>query len=227
MFHAHEKPALAKPTGEVHAPTAATANKPANATQPPEAEATDKTGNSMSTLSAKVNRDRTRGGVSRSLYIGYLKACGVVVVSAALAISVFAQVRNAKLLFRVESFCGIFVLEVPGFSSSVSRWCRSLPSRVRGARFLRARMGFFHQSRSLLHARVRWSESTPTILPGIVFTFFTVLVEVTAVDLRARPNIPSRVARSLLLPNVSLWTCPRRSFLPIGPTARPRDPVCT
>ncbi|CAM9464849.1 unnamed protein product [Ectocarpus sp. 8 AP-2014] len=91
-----EKPTLAKTTGEAHTPTAATANKPANATKPAEAEATDKTGSSMSTLSAKVNRDRARGGVSRSVYIGYLKACGAIVVSVALAISVFAQLVDVS-----------------------------------------------------------------------------------------------------------------------------------
>ncbi|CAM9869028.1 unnamed protein product [Ectocarpus sp. 4 AP-2014] len=91
-----EKPTLAKATGEAHSPTAATANKPANATKPAEAEATDKTGGSMSTLSAKVNRDRARGGVSRSVYIGYLKACGAVIVSVALAISVFAQLVDVS-----------------------------------------------------------------------------------------------------------------------------------
>ncbi|CBN74323.1 similar to canalicular multispecific organic anion transporter [Ectocarpus siliculosus] len=91
-----EKPALAKATGEAHTPPAATANKPANATKPAEAKATDKTGSSMSTLSAKVNGDRARGGVSRSVYIGYLKACGAVVVSVALAISVVAQLVDVS-----------------------------------------------------------------------------------------------------------------------------------
>ncbi|CAM9744809.1 unnamed protein product, partial [Ectocarpus fasciculatus] len=91
-----EKPALAKTNGAAHAPTAATTNKPASATRPPEAEAADTIGSSMSTLSTKVNSDRARGGVSRSVYIGYLKACGTVVVSVALAISVFAQLVDVS-----------------------------------------------------------------------------------------------------------------------------------
>ncbi|CAM9247080.1 unnamed protein product [Ectocarpus sp. 13 AM-2016] len=91
-----EKLTLAGATGEAHTPTAATANKPASATKPAEAEATDKTGSGISTLSTKVNRDRARDGVSRSVYIGYLKACGAVVVSAALAISAFAQLVDVS-----------------------------------------------------------------------------------------------------------------------------------
>lgn len=47
----------------------------------------------MSRLSAKVDIDREKGGVSMSVYGGYLKACGVLVVSLALGTSVFAQVR--------------------------------------------------------------------------------------------------------------------------------------
>lgn len=113
----HEKPALAKTNGAAHAPTAATTNKPASATRPPEAEAADTIGNSMSTLSTKVNSDRARGGVSRSVYIGYLKACGTVVVSVALAISVFAQVRNTEILSCVENFAGF---------SCPSRVCKNL-----------------------------------------------------------------------------------------------------
>lgn len=49
-------------------------------------------GGSMSRLSAKVNSDRAKGGVSRDVYTGYLKACGALVVSAAFVISVLAQV---------------------------------------------------------------------------------------------------------------------------------------
>lgn len=47
----------------------------------------------MSQLSAKVDIDREKGGVSMNVYGGYLKACGVLVVSIALATSVLAQVR--------------------------------------------------------------------------------------------------------------------------------------
>lgn len=48
----------------------------------------------MLKLSAKVNTDRERGGVSRSVYTGYLKACGLFVVAAALALSLLAQVSR-------------------------------------------------------------------------------------------------------------------------------------
>lgn len=47
----------------------------------------------MSKLSAKVNTDREKGGVSMGVYGGYLQACGMVVVAIALAASVLAQVR--------------------------------------------------------------------------------------------------------------------------------------
>lgn len=125
FFHAHEKLALAKSTDAAHAPTAVTANKPANATQRPEAETTDNIGNSMSTLSAKVNSDRATGGVSRLVYIGYLKACGAIVVSVALAISVFAQVSNAKLPLHVETSRGNFVL-TPGVREPPRNGVRAL-----------------------------------------------------------------------------------------------------
>lgn len=59
-----------------------------------------KTENSMSRLSAKVNSDRAKGEVSRAVYTGYLKACGMFVVSLALAISMLAQV--GKLLYDQE-----------------------------------------------------------------------------------------------------------------------------
>lgn len=52
------------------------------------------TESSMSRLSAKVDSDRAKGGVSRAVYSGYLKACGMLVVSLALAISILAQVGN-------------------------------------------------------------------------------------------------------------------------------------
>ena len=47
----------------------------------------------MSQLSAKVNIDREKGGVSMNVYGGYLKACGMIVVTIALATSFLAQVR--------------------------------------------------------------------------------------------------------------------------------------
>lgn len=48
--------------------------------------------NSIAQLSAKVDTDRVKGGVAKTVYISYLKACGVLVVVVALAISILAQV---------------------------------------------------------------------------------------------------------------------------------------
>lgn len=50
----------------------------------------------MSRLSAKVDSDMTKGGASREAFAGYLKACGALVVSAAIAMSVLAQVRMRR-----------------------------------------------------------------------------------------------------------------------------------
>lgn len=50
----------------------------------------------MSRLAAKVDSDRIMGGASREAYTGYLKACGLLVVSAALAMSVLAQVLSVR-----------------------------------------------------------------------------------------------------------------------------------
>lgn len=55
-------------------------------------ERTEKSSSNMSRLSAKVDSDRAKGGVSKAVYTGYLRACGMSVVSLALAISLLAQV---------------------------------------------------------------------------------------------------------------------------------------
>lgn len=54
----------------------------------------------LSQLSAKINVDRETGGVSKAVYIGYLKACGLLVVAIALSISVLAQVKNITLNWK-------------------------------------------------------------------------------------------------------------------------------
>eukprot|EP00904_Undaria_pinnatifida_P012168 jgi/Undpi1/8081/HiC_scaffold_24.g10553.m1 len=56
----------------------------------------DEEAQKMSKLSAKVNTDREKGGVSMGVYGGYLQACGMVVVAIALAASVLAQVVNVS-----------------------------------------------------------------------------------------------------------------------------------
>lgn len=61
----------------------------------------------MSRLSAKVDSDRASGGMPTTVFTGYLKACGTVAVSVALAISVFSQVRGC-LVRRRGMFVGSF-----------------------------------------------------------------------------------------------------------------------
>lgn len=48
-------------------------------------------------LSAKVDTDRVKGGVAKTVYMGYFKACGMLVVAVALAISGLAQVDAARI----------------------------------------------------------------------------------------------------------------------------------
>lgn len=45
-------------------------------------------------LSAQVEHDKIKGGVPATVYLCYLKACGIVVVIVTLSISVLAQVST-------------------------------------------------------------------------------------------------------------------------------------
>lgn len=95
-----DPPALA--SGDTSKPASATAKGSAQQQQQQQHEGNEHS-TSMSRLAAKVDSDRTKSAASREAYTGYLKACGLLVVSAALAMSVLAQVR--ALNFQGRFFC--------------------------------------------------------------------------------------------------------------------------